>query len=103
MKYSLLFVIRLYWWLIPTGKRRSCIYRKSCSRYVYDVTDDKGLLAGLRALTNRVNTCRPNHEIIYLDKEHTLLIKLANGTILQQDEISESIVSLYESKLSIRN
>lgn len=92
MKYPLLFMIRMYWWLIPSGKRRVCLYRKSCSRHVYDVTSEQGLFVGLKALNARVKTCRPNHEIIYLDEEDALLIKLANGTFLQQHEISESIV-----------
>ena len=60
------------------------------------------MFLGLKALTTRIKTCRPNHEIIYLDKENTLLIKLSNGTILQQNEISENIVSAYTDTMISR-
>ena len=102
MKYLLLYIIKLYWLLIPKDKRRACVYHKSCSRYVYDITNEKGLFAGIKALTTRIKTCRPNHEIIYLDKENTLLIKLSNGTILQQNEISDNIVSTYSNTMTSR-
>ena len=103
MKHFLLFFIKLYWLFIPADKRLTCIYHKSCSRHVYDITSEKGLLVGLKALSARIKTCRPNHEIIYLDKENTLLIKLSNGTILQQNEISENIVSAYTDTMINRN
>jgi len=99
MKYILLYLIKLYWLFIPANKRRTCIYHKSCSRYVYDIANEKGLLLGLKALIYRIKTCRPNHEIIFLDKENTFLIKLSNGTILQENEISENIISTYTKTL----
>jgi putative component of membrane protein insertase Oxa1/YidC/SpoIIIJ protein YidD len=98
MRHFLLYIIKLYWFFIPADKRRTCIYHKSCSRHVYDITSEKGLFFGLKALTIRIKTCRPNHEIIYLDKENTLLIKLSDGTTLQENEIASNIVSLYKNK-----
>ena len=103
MKHLLLYFIKFYWHFVPANERRTCIYHKSCSRHVYDITNQKGLFVGLKALTTRIKTCRPNHEIIYLDKENTLLIKLSNGTILQQNEISENIVSAYTDTMTSRN
>lgn len=103
MKHFLLWLIKLYWLLISPDKRRTCIFHKSCSKYVYDITNEKGLFHGLKALITRIKTCRPNHEIIYLEKEKILLIKLSDGTILQQNEISESIVSAYSYTMINRN
>ena len=100
MKYFLLYIIKLYWLIIPKNKRRACIYHKSCSRHIYAITNEKGLSSGIKALKTRIKTCRPNHEIIYLDKENTLLIKLSNGTILQQNEISANIVSTYTKTMT---
>ena len=102
MKYLLLYIIKLYWLFMPANKKSTCIYHKSCSRYVYNITSEKGLFLGLKALRNRIKTCRPNHEIIYLDKENILLIKLSNGTILQQNEISENIISTYTKTIDNR-
>lgn len=103
MKHFLLSFIKLYWFFIPLDKRRTCLFHKSCSRHVYDITSEKGLFLGLKALMTRIKTCRPNHEVIYLDKEKTLLIKLSDGTILQQNEISENIVSIYTETMINRN
>lgn len=103
MRGILLCFIKLYWLFIPADKRRNCIYHKSCSRHVYDITKKKGLFSGMKALITRIKTCSPNHEIIYLGKENTLLIKLSNGTILQQNEISENIVSAYTGTMISRN
>lgn len=99
MKFPLLFVIRFYWLVIPASKRNICLYHKSCSKHVYDVTNEKGLFVGLRALATRIKTCRPNHEIVYLKKENMVLIKLSNGVTLQQNEISENIISICLNKL----
>lgn len=103
MKHFLLYFIKLYWLFIPADKRRTCIYHKSCSRHVFDITTENGLLFGLKALTTRIKTCRPNHKVIYLDKENTLLIQLSNGTILQQNEISKNIVSAYTDTMDSRH
>lgn len=62
------------------------------------MTNEKGILFGFKALRHRFKTCRPGHEIIYLDKEDVLLIKLSNGTILQENEIASNIVAIYKSK-----
>lgn len=98
MRFLLVIPIKLYWLLIPADKRRTCIYSTSCSRHVYQMTNEKGILFGFKALRHRFKTCRPGHEIIYLDKEDVLLIKLSNGTILQENEIASNIVAIYKSK-----
>lgn len=99
MRFTLILIIKIYWLVFPESKRRNCIYHKSCSKHVFDITKEKGLFFGLKALINRVKTCKPNHEIIYLEKEDTVIIKLANGAILQQNEISSIIVSLYKKRI----
>ncbi|MBK7817295.1 MAG: membrane protein insertion efficiency factor YidD [Sphingobacteriaceae bacterium] len=54
MKRFLLYFIKLYWLFIPANKRKTCIYHKSCSRHVYDITSEKGLFIGIKALATRL-------------------------------------------------
>ncbi|HMT75650.1 MAG TPA: membrane protein insertion efficiency factor YidD [Chitinophagaceae bacterium] len=57
MKYVLLLLIRLYW-IVPRGMRRPCLFRNSCSRFVYRVARAKGFAAGVTALQRRRRRCR---------------------------------------------
>jgi len=96
MKYLLIFLVKFYWFIYPEHKRRNCIFSISCSRYVFNVTKEKGLLNGLKALNQRFKTCRPNHQIFYLDSENIVIIKLSDGSILQENEIASNIISNYK-------
>jgi len=96
MKYLLKALIKLYWLVIPESKRRNCIYRVSCSRQVYKITNEYGFIKGIKELSHRFKTCRPNHEIIKVDKENVLFIKLKDGTFLKEDEIAVSILEQYK-------
>jgi len=49
MKFILLTIIRFYWFIKPNNRKPKCIFRKSCSCYVYDIISDKGVLKGLAA------------------------------------------------------
>ncbi len=46
MKQLLLAIIRMYWNLVPVYKRGPCLFKKTCSHYIYDLTTDYGLIAG---------------------------------------------------------
>lgn len=66
MKYLLLFIIRAYW-LIPKSSRRRCIFKCNCSRYVYNITRKKGFLAGTKALGKRFRQCRNRFAFLQID------------------------------------
>ncbi|WP_366914024.1 membrane protein insertion efficiency factor YidD [Niabella sp.] len=63
MRYFLLLIIRLYW-LTPEKNRRRCLFKETCSRYVYRITRQQGLRAGLAALKDRRRKCRPGYYYI---------------------------------------
>lgn len=69
MRYVLLFIIKIYWKLIPAKNRNRCIFKKSCSNYVFDITQKNGLLKGVNALCTRFKSCRPGYTIIDLDNK----------------------------------
>ncbi|MFD2586133.1 membrane protein insertion efficiency factor YidD [Croceitalea marina] len=90
MSILLLWLIKGYWLLIPPKKRNKCLFKKSCSRYVFDITKKDGLLKGLKALSCRFKHCRPGYYIIN-DKEGKLLIS-ARNEVFKSTEINQRIL-----------
>jgi len=91
MKYLLLAAIRMYW-LIPDSRRRNCLFKQSCSRFVYEATLNYGFTAGLQALRQRFATCRPG-AVIYINPcsgEAEMI--LANNSVIPHDEIAERLL-----------
>ncbi|WP_210148404.1 membrane protein insertion efficiency factor YidD [Chryseobacterium scophthalmum] len=89
MKYLLLLIIKSYWFIIPASKRRKCIFRKSCSKHVYEETTSKGIISGLKALKYRFENCRAGAQIFENPITGKLQITLLNNQILDEKEISE--------------
>lgn len=87
MKYLLLLAIRIYW-KIPLKMHQRCIFRETCSHYVYRITSEEGLWAGLRALRERNELCRPGY-LVYRSQGRFFL-KTANGKIIQEEDIALS-------------
>ncbi|MEE9364090.1 MAG: membrane protein insertion efficiency factor YidD [Cellulophaga sp.] len=89
MRILLLWLIRSYWLLIPPKKRNKCLFKKSCSHYVFDITREKGILNGLKALNYRFKHCRPGYYIIN-GKNGKLLIS-ARNEVFEVAEINKRI------------
>lgn len=96
MKYVVLTLIQIYWLIIPESKRKNCLHCESCSRFVYRKTESNGLKSGLWAFCNRYRSCRPGYEVIKLEPENRVLMKLVTGEILQEEEISKNIMDRYK-------
>lgn len=90
MKYLLLLPIQLYWHLVPSHKRKQCIFRENCSKHVFQITKEKGILKGMTALWFRYKNCRGNYIITHTG-EQTLLVT-ATRFVLQEDEIREGLI-----------
>jgi hypothetical protein len=88
MRIILLAIIKLYWMFIPESNRKSCLFAESCSRYVYRITNEKGLWAGLKAFKSRYKKCRPGYHIVYNSQEAKTELHLVDGSILSEAEIS---------------
>ncbi|MHA7056771.1 membrane protein insertion efficiency factor YidD [Aquimarina sp. M1] len=89
MKILLLLIIRSYWVLIPKSKRKRCVFKKSCSHYVYDITKQKGLFTGIKALKFRFQHCRSGYHILEIEK--TKVFVSANHKVFNQKEIHTRI------------
>jgi len=89
MKIVLLLIIRAYWFLIPKHKRRKCLFKVSCSNYVYKKTKSEGLIKGIKALKFRVENCNHYYNIIEVNNEKLLIsTKLL---IFKEKEINQTV------------
>jgi len=92
MKLILLFIIRIYWKFIPENKRRKCIFRQTCSNYVYEETKNKGLISGIKALIFRFKNCRPNYDIYVDYRTGKKLMRLKTGIIIDENQIAKNLI-----------
>jgi len=92
MKYVLLIIIKLYWVLIPKHKRRHCIFKKSCSKYVYDITLQYGLKEGLKAFHFRYKNCRNEYELFENPLNGEIQIILPNKNVIKEKDISSKLI-----------
>lgn len=86
MRYTLLFIIQLYWLLVPKNKRRQCIFKETCSNYVYRITRQQGLRAGIAALNDRKKKCRPGY--YYINEN---IVRMADCCIVPAEILNEKI------------
>ncbi|PWN65813.1 membrane protein insertion efficiency factor YidD [Chryseobacterium viscerum] len=92
MKNLLILLIKIYWWGIPPAKRRKCIFRTSCSKYVYEKTIHDGFISGLKAFRYRFQNCRSGAHLIE-NPSGEIQIILPNQQILNEIEISERFIT----------
>jgi len=93
LKYFLLIAIHLYWLMFPRPLRRKCIFKCSCSHYVYNIANEYGFIEGCKSLYKRYKLCRYDYQIILYKNKFG--IQLNDGSFLTRDQISEYIISKY--------
>lgn len=86
MRYLFLLCIRIYW-LIPSKNRRVCIFKESCSQYVYRITKKDGFKKGILAFKERKHQCQPGYYAINNEK-----IRLADKSIIERPMLRESLL-----------
>jgi len=90
MKYILLILIKIYQSFVPKRLRSKCLYKESCSNYVFRLTKENGFFAGIGALKYRINNCNPQYFIVK-DKGDILLIT-AQNEIIEEEFISKNVM-----------
>lgn len=90
MSNALIFIIKLYWAFIPEKRRRKCLLKESCSHYVFRHTVEQGFASGMKALKIRFRKCRKGYQLQH--NRETFELKLADGTIISENEISLDIL-----------
>jgi hypothetical protein len=91
MKWPLLLLIRAYWAAFPAGKRRRCIFRESCSRCVYRITQEQGLISGLTTLKYRYLNCRDGFCLFELPETGKIMV-LPGGDQVSESGIAERLL-----------
>lgn len=91
MKVFLLIIIEIYWILIPKKQRRKCLFKVSCSNYVYNITSKKGLFSGLKALKFRIKNCNPNYSLMNINGE--IILISATQKTFNEKELNKSILN----------
>jgi len=80
MKRLLLFLIQIYW-IIPKKWRRRCIFKNTCSKFVYQTTKEQGFLKGIKALKRRMKQCTPYYSI-YIGDDREEWVILQDGELI---------------------
>ncbi|MCB9257420.1 MAG: membrane protein insertion efficiency factor YidD [Chitinophagales bacterium] len=100
MRIFLLLAIKIYWKYLPENKRRCCLFKESCSKYVFHQAKEKGFFMGMASLFQRIKKCKPGYEL-FLDQEK-FSIKLADNSILSEEEINPNLINTYKFLLYLK-
>lgn len=92
MKYLLMLIIQVYWTFIPASKRKKCIFKKSCSNFVFETTKREGFIKGLAALLFRYKNCRGGFQIFKNPLNNEIQMILPSKIIISQKEIAERFI-----------
>jgi len=98
MKWFLIAIIKFYWIVIPDNKKRTCLFKETCSRYVYRHTVEHGFFKGMKALVERVKKCRRGYQLY--TGENGFEIKLADGSIIYEEKISPLILKPFSDAVN---
>jgi hypothetical protein len=95
MRWLILVPVYLYRHAWPSFlKKRTCLFKESCSLFVFRITKDYGFIAGCKALSWRYRNCRPGYRI-YSNKEGHFEMRLATGNVLTESEIADAVLKPY--------
>jgi putative component of membrane protein insertase Oxa1/YidC/SpoIIIJ protein YidD len=92
MKHLILLTIRLYWLSKPKNCKPKCIFRKSCSHYVYEITQKQGFLKGLNAFVFRYRNCRGDIQIFKNPINNKINMLLPSRIIMNENEIAKRLL-----------
>ncbi len=79
------FCIKLYWRFVPEERRIICLYKESCSRYIYSIFEEQGVFGGFKALKYRFMNCHSDYELFR--NGSNVYIKTRTGQIIDEVEM----------------
>lgn len=94
----LLWVIRSYWNLVPVHRRRECLFRVTCSQFVYKALLENGIREGWEALKTRNRRCRPGYQVLH--SQGKFLVRFADGGEASEEEIAEHVLLPFRQNLN---
>jgi putative component of membrane protein insertase Oxa1/YidC/SpoIIIJ protein YidD len=85
-------MIKLYWLSKPKNSKPKCIFKKSCSHYVYEIAQQQGFLKGLKAFWFRYKNCRGTIQIFKNPINNKTNMLLPSRIIMDENEIAERLL-----------
>jgi len=92
MRFVFINLIKLYWVLVPEHKRRPCLFRESCSRYVFRAFLTEGVRKGILAFKLRFQQCRPGYLVRRNAKSDAYEMILKDGAIVAEKDIALNLL-----------
>lgn len=90
MKWAFLIAIKLYWMAFSEKKNAKCLFKETCSHFVYRQTEEGGFLKGVEALWHRFKKCRKGYQLY--SGLNGFEIELADGSIIPEGEIAPRLL-----------
>jgi uncharacterized protein len=90
MKNLFLILLKIYQIFIPKRFRHKCLFKESCSNYVFRLTKENGFSAGINALRYRIHNCNPKYFII--ENKGRILLITAQYQVIEEGFISKQII-----------
>jgi putative component of membrane protein insertase Oxa1/YidC/SpoIIIJ protein YidD len=87
VKHLFILLIKGYWLIYPERVRRKCIFKESCSLFVYNKTKEGGFFMGINALKKRIKQCKPGYRIVNLPNGEKVVL-LADMTIVDFNKLN---------------
>lgn len=85
-------MIHLYWLFKSNDRRAKCVFKKSCSTYVYEKTKEEGFIIGIKAFLFRFKNCRGGFEIFKNPINNKTQMLLPSGIVIEKEEIAERLL-----------
>jgi uncharacterized protein len=97
VKVMILGIIRIYWEHLPSSWHRQCLFRVSCSKYIYNITNEFGIIEGIKAFKERWIKCRGGYRIEI--RNNDIKIRFANGEVADTDNIADYVLEPYKTRI----
>lgn len=82
-------------------KRRGCLFKETCSHYVYRHTVEGGFFKGIGALWQRIKKCRKGYQLY--SGLQGFEMELADGSVIKEDEIAPRLLEPIYRQVRIKS
>ncbi len=86
----MLFNIKIYWLVKPKRFSGRCLFKESCSHYVYKNTKKGRFLKGLQSLSFRIKNCRPGYHVVEIKGKRGIITR--NKLFFEMRELCDQLI-----------
>lgn len=85
--------------VFPEKKRRSCLFKETCSHYVYRHAAEGGFFEGASALRQRIKKCRKGYQLY--SNLQGFEMELVDGSVIKEAEIAPRLLEPIYKQLQV--